>query len=225
MRSSTLSKPASDSRLGEDLLWREVRTTPFSKPAKALFLDRDGVLIEEKEYIQDPADVVLLPGVVELIRAARELGMATVEVTNQAGIAHGYSGWAEFIEVENRVGELLRQSEVSLDGIFACPFHPRGKAPYNSADHAWRKPNPGMLLEAAKSLNLDLRDSVMVGDKPSDLEAARTAKFAFGIHVLTGHGKRDRELSRAVATPDFPVHVVSSAADAVTLLRARWNHP
>lgn len=215
----SVSKPFFDVRLGEDLLWRELRIEPFQQPSAALFLDRDGVIIEEKEYIRDPKDAELLPGIVELIRAAREAGMAVVEVTNQAGIARGYSGWPEYIQIENRVAEVLAHQGAKVDAVFACPFHEQGLSPYDVANHAWRKPNPGMLLEAAKLLNLALRESVLVGDKASDQQAARLARLAFGIHVLTGHGKGEQELSRAVSTEAFPVHVVTRADDAVPLLR------
>jgi len=213
-----------DPRLGSDLLWREVRVKRFPRPMPALFLDRDGVMIEEKEYIRNAGAVELLPGIAELIQAARSEGMAVVEVTNQAGIARGYLGWPEFVEVENRVRELLAQQGTEIDAVFACPFHADGIAPYNLPNHPGRKPNPGMLLEAARLLYLDLSESVLAGDKASDLGAARAAGLACGIHLLTGHGRSEREPSCALATDSFPVHVAAGAADAVAFLaRAAAN--
>lgn len=211
-------KPFKDVRLGEDLLWRDLRVAPFPRPVPALFLDRDGVIIQEKEYISSPDQVELLPGIVELIRAARYAGMAVAEVTNQAAIAHGYCGWQEYVQVENRMTELLAGQNVRLDAVLACPFHPQGLGPYGAANHPWRKPNPGMLYEAAKLLNLTLTESVMIGDKASDQRAACQAQLALGIHVLTGHGEREQELARAVAAGSFTVHVVSRADEAVPLL-------
>jgi D-glycero-D-manno-heptose 1,7-bisphosphate phosphatase len=219
MNEAALLTPFTDPRLTEDLLWRDVRVQPFASPAPALFLDRDGVIIEEREYISDPEEVELMPGVPELIRAARALGFAVVEITNQAGIARGYFGWHEFLQVENRVEQILSGRQVSLDAVFACPFHPQGQPPYRGANHPWRKPNPGMLLEAAQRLNLNLRQSVLVGDKVADQEAARAAGLAYGIHVLTGHGQAHQEAARAMDSEEFPVHIVSGAFDAVPLLQ------
>lgn len=205
--------------LGKDLLWRELRVQPFASPTPTLFLDRDGVIIQEKEYISKPTDVELLPGIVELIHYARRLGMAVVEITNQAGIGRGYSGWAEFIAVENAVTAVLGQNGAEMDAVFACPFHPQAEGAYRVADHPWRKPNAGMLLEAAKLLNLALPKSVLVGDKGSDQCAARAAGLAFGVHVLTGHGAAEEEASRSAAAADFPVYVVIRAHEATPLLR------
>ena len=216
-----VQKLMGDVRLGADLLWRDLRVAAFLQPTPALFLDRDGVIIEEKEYICRPEDVELLPGSVALIRTAREVGMAVVVVTNQAGIGRGYFGWLEHIQVENRVAEVLAEQGERVDAIFACPFHESGLAPYDVPNHPWRKPNPGMLVEAAKLLNLDLRKSILVGDKASDQEAARAAELAFGVHVLTGHGRIEQERSRLAASKTFPVRVVDRADQAVALLQ-RW---
>jgi D-glycero-D-manno-heptose 1,7-bisphosphate phosphatase len=207
-----------DARLGDDLLWRELRVEGFSPPRPALFLDRDGVIIEEKEYIRNAGDVELLPGIGELIRAARSQGLAIIEVTNQAGIARGYFGWPEFLEVESRMRQLLAEQGAGIDAFFACPFHPQGTAPYQVANHPWRKPNPGMLLEAAKLVPVILRESVLVGDKASDQQAARAAGLACGIHLLTGHGRAECELACATATQTFPVHVAGNARNVIPFL-------
>jgi len=207
-----------DFRLGEDLLWREVRIPRFPQPTPALFLDRDGVIVEEKLYLSNPRDVRMLPGVVELIRVARSFEMPVVEVTNQAGIARGYFSWSDFVKVENEVTEKLGKEGAALDAIFACPFHPQGQPPYERSDHPWRKPNPGMLIEAAGLMNLDLGRSVVVGDNAQDLQAARSAGVALGIHVLTGHGRTYATRSRALANQDFIVCVVTDATEAASLL-------
>ncbi len=207
-----------DPRLGADLLWRDIRRTPFPAPVPALFLDRDGVIIEEKEYISDPGEVQLLPGIPELIRAARQSGMAIVEITNQAGIGRGYFGWQEFVEVEKRLAELLAEHGASLDAVLACPFHSEACPPYRHPDHPARKPNAGMLQEAARLLDLDLRHSILVGDKAADLQAARAAGLECGIHVLTGYGKAEQSLAQALASPGFTVHVISQAAQAIGFL-------
>ena len=213
-----------DGRLGEDLLWREVRIPRFPLPAPALFLDRDGVIVEERLYLSDPRDVELLPGITKLIRAARVLGMPVVEVTNQAGIAHGYFTWADFVRVENELTKVLGEQGVAIDAVFACPYHPDGQPPYGQPHHPWRKPNPGMLLEAARLLNLDLKQSIFVGDKATDLEAARAAGLALGIHMLTGHGRTHEINSRALTTKDFAVHVLTHAGEAASFLAETTRH-
>lgn len=217
-------EPFTDPRLGADLLWRELRVQPFPQPVPALFLDRDGVMVEERIYLSDPRDVKLLPGITELIRAARALAMPVVEITNQAGIAHDYFTWADFVKVENELTRLLGEQGAAVDAIFACPFHPDGRPPYGQPDHPWRKPNPGMLLEAASMLNLDLRRSVLVGDKAIDLQAARSAGLGLGIHVLTGHGRAHETSSRALAANDFAVRIVTHAGEAAPVLLEEMRH-
>ncbi len=212
-----------DSRLGRDFLWRDVRVRRFPSPAPALFLDRDGVIIEEKGYISKPEDVELLPGIAELIEAAKRLGLAIIEVTNQAGIGRGYFDWPDFVRVEDRLTDLLAQRGVAIDAVFACPYHPEGTFPYRQANHAWRKPNAGMLLEAADLLNLALAESVMVGDKALDQLTAKAAKLKFGIHMLTGYGRANEAAARAVASDGFPVRVLPRADEAVAELYA--SHP
>lgn len=207
-----------DPRLGADLLWRDLRVNRFPKPAATLFLDRDGVIIEEKEYIANPDDVELLPGITDLIRTARKAGMAVVEITNQAGIGRGYFGWQEFVLVENRTMKLLAERGEQLDAVFSCPFHPDGQPRYRVAGHAWRKPNPGMLLEAARLLNLDLPRSVLVGDKIADHAAGRAAGLAFAVHVLTGHGREHAAAVSKFAPSDFQVQIVPSPQEAAALL-------
>jgi D-glycero-D-manno-heptose 1,7-bisphosphate phosphatase len=219
----SLSKPGreehfADPRLGTDLLWRDVRVPRFASPTPALFLDRDGVIIEEKNYISDPNEVQLLPEIPELIHAARSAGMAVIEITNQAGIGRGYHGWKQFIAVEDRITAVLADRGAHLDAVLACPYHGQALPPYDRPSHAWRKPNPGMLIEARHLLNLDLRLSLLVGDKAADQEAARAAGLAHGVHVLTGYGRAQESAARAAASVNFAVHVVEHAAQAATLL-------
>ena len=196
--------------LGEDLLWRAVRRRPFGTPRPCLFLDRDGVIIEECQYLCDPAHVRLLPGAARLIKTARSYGYAVVVVTNQAGIGRDLFGWAEFASVETRVADLLSRQDCGIDAAFACPFHREGRPPYDQ-EHLWRKPHPGMLLEAAALLNLDLSRSLLVGDKASDILAARAADLPRAVHVRTGHGVMEEAASRAAISAKFKVSVEDSA--------------
>lgn len=197
-----------DPRLGPDLLWRDIRSGPSEKPRRALFVDRDGILIEEKFYLHNPADVNVLPGACELLKNCRDWNIPVIVVTNQAGIARGKFGWPDFAAVEARLAELLAAEGQQVDAVFACPFHEHGQGDYRVEDHPWRKPNPGMLFEAARLLNLNLAQSLMIGDKVSDIAAARAAGLPEAIHVLTGHGPEHRESSLALNSPLFRVHSI-----------------
>jgi D-glycero-D-manno-heptose 1,7-bisphosphate phosphatase len=138
----------------------------MSRPA--LFLDRDGTLIHDTGYPRDPELVVLLPGAVAALRAASAAGWALVIVSNQSGVARGLVTADEARRVQARVEALFAAEGVTFDGARFC-FH----GPADACE--CRKPEPGMILTAARELDLDLRSSVMIGDKPSDAQAGRAA--------------------------------------------------
>jgi D-glycero-D-manno-heptose 1,7-bisphosphate phosphatase len=207
-----------NTRLGSDLLWRDVRAPRPEVTRGALFVDRDGVLIEEKGFLSDPEKVVLIPGTVELIKAAKARDLAVVEVTNQSGIARGLFGWEKFARVEDRLTRLLAAEGAALDAVFACPFHEDGQGEYRVPNHAWRKPNPGMLFEAARLLNLDLGRSCLIGDRKGDIQAAKNAGLPFAIQVRTGYGAAHAAESLTLEDDRFRVISVSSAREAAGCL-------
>ena len=204
--------------LGPDLLWRDVRVARPDQPVPALFLDRDGVIIEEKIYLSDPAQVEILDGIPELIREAHRRGFLVIGVTNQAGIGRGKYQWADFVAVESRVDSELRARGAELDAVFGCPYHEEGIGEYRVAGHPWRKPNPGMLLEARDLLNIDLERSLMVGDKAVDILAARAAGLARAVLVLTGLGQQHQDTVRALAWGGVDILPNASA------LLAEWSN-
>jgi D-glycero-D-manno-heptose 1,7-bisphosphate phosphatase len=153
----------------------------------ALFLDRDGTLIEDPGYISDPGDVRLLDGVPEALRGFRDAGYALVVVTNQSGIGRGLYGWADYEAVAARLRQLLAAEGIALDATFACAH-----APEAGAACGWRKPAPGMILAAAEHLGLDLGRSLLAGDKRLDIEAAAAAGLPRAAHVMTGQGRAER---------------------------------
>jgi D-glycero-D-manno-heptose 1,7-bisphosphate phosphatase len=182
----------------------------------ALFLDRDGVVVEEVHFLQRPEDVRLVPGAAAVMAEARRQGIAVVLTTNQSGIARGLFGWEAFAAVQSRLEALLAAEQAAFDMVLACPFHPDGDPPYR-AEHPCRKPRPGMLLRAAERLGLDLAASWAVGDRARDLEAGRRAGCAGGLHVLTGYGAAEREAAIGLAARDFDVRLGASVAEARSL--------
>lgn len=155
---------------------------------QACFLDRDGVLIEEEDYLCDPAKVRFCPGAVEAIRFAHDAGWKVILISNQAGLAKGRFQMADLKAVHTRLEELLAAEGVALDGYYYCPHHAKGTVPEYTQECPCRKPSPGMLLKAAQEHDLDLARSFMVGDRRTDLEAGVNAGCAAVALVRTGYG-------------------------------------
>ena len=157
----------------------------------AVFLDRDGTLIEDAGFLHDPALVRLLPGSAAALASLHRAGFALVVVTNQSGIARGlYTGEA-YEWVARRVEELLAQEGTYLDAQYHCPHHPDVTGPCEC-----RKPGLGLYREAARAFGLDLPASWWVGDRLTDLLPAREGGGQ-GILVLTGSGPTNEALARA----------------------------
>ncbi|UVK51175.1 D-glycero-beta-D-manno-heptose 1,7-bisphosphate 7-phosphatase [Mesorhizobium sp. AR02] len=167
--------------LTEPGVWVErIGDRVFPERLPALFLDRDGTINVDTDYPSDPAEIELRPQMLPAIAAANHAGIPVVVVTNQSGIARGYFDWSVFAAVNGRVLELLNDQGVFVDMVLACAYHEAGVGPLAVADHPMRKPNPGMLIEAGKRLALDLRHSLIVGDKLADMHAGRRAGLAQG---------------------------------------------
>jgi len=175
----------------------------------AAFLDRDGTIVVEREYLADPDGVILVPGTVEALRALRAEGLAIVVVTNQSGIARGYYSEEQYRAVAARLDGLLAEQGLALQGMYHCPHHPDFTGPCDC-----RKPGLGMFRRAAAELDLDLSRSFYVGDRLKDVipcfELGGT-----GILVRTGFG--EDEAARAPAT----IEVVDDIAAAARLIVQR----
>lgn len=141
---------------------------------KALFLDRDGTLIEHVPYINDQEKVKLIDAVVRKVKEFQKKGYLIIIITNQSGIARGKIKLEQYEAVNERMLLLLKKEGVSIDGVYFCPSHPDENDPR-------RKPGIGMFLDAAKELGVDLKESVMVGDKESDVEAGKNAKLKVSL--------------------------------------------
>lgn len=157
----------------------------MSRPA--VFLDRDGTLIEEREYLADPAGVALLPGTVEALRRLTDAGYALVLVTNQSGIARGLFDEEAFLRVQQRLEQLLDDEGIVLDGVYFCPHHPAHSGPCEC-----RKPGTLLFRRAAEALGLDFTRSVFAGDRLRDILPA----LELGgrpVLVRTGYGAAETE--------------------------------
>jgi len=156
-----------------------------NKPA--LFLDRDGVIIKERHYLCEPDKVELHKGAARLIKAHKNKKQAIFVITNQSGIGRGLFGWKDYELVTDRLIELLG-IEAAPTAIYANGYRP------NQGYEKWRKPNQGMLLEACKDFKIDLTQSILIGDRLSDLIAGIKAGLKEVIHVATGHGQSERSM-------------------------------
>ncbi len=196
---------AADFPIDEEGVWREVRGSAAATPRPAVFLDRDGTIIDLVPYLGRPDGVRPIAAALELIAAANRAGFLVAIVTNQSGIDRGYYGWAEFAAVQRKVEEHVAAAGGRVDAIYACPRLPGELLPPPHLDPPCRKPNPGMLLAAAADLNIDLSVSWIIGDSASDLEAGRRAQVKRGWLVPTGQGGEERVAAEALARNDFEV--------------------
>lgn len=148
----------------------------------AVFLDRDGTIIVERDYLHDPAQLELVPGATQAIRALKEAGLAVVVVTNQAGIARGMYDHAAYDRVARRLDEMLVAEGAGVEATYYCPHHPDFTGPCMC-----RKPAAGLYRQAAADLHVALPRSFYVGDKTSDVEVV-SELGGRGILVRTGYG-------------------------------------
>lgn len=182
---------------------------PESGPRRAVFIDRDGTLNVEVNYLHRIEDLVLVPGAAVAIRALNQAGYQTIVVTNQAGIARGYYDEGALHHLHAHLAEVLAAADARLDAIYFCPHHPDFSGPC-----ACRKPAPGMLLRAAAERQLDLDQSWLIGDTAGDLGAGQAAGCRT-VLVRTGYG-RETEATLGVAEtdgrPDAVVEDIGAAA-------------
>jgi D-glycero-D-manno-heptose 1,7-bisphosphate phosphatase len=141
----------------------------------AIFLDRDDTIIEDPGYINDPEQVKLLPGVTDALSQLKKMGYKLVVVTNQSAVARGMVSEEVLEEIHERLRKLLGRKRVYLDGIYYCPYHPEAVIPKYRRDSDFRKPNPGMLFQAAEELGIDLKESWMIGNSYTDVAAGVNA--------------------------------------------------
>jgi D-glycero-D-manno-heptose 1,7-bisphosphate phosphatase len=143
----------------------------------ALFLDRDGVINVDRAYVHKREDFEFIDGIFDLCRQARAFGYLIIVVTNQAGVGRGYYTEQDFAELTAWMCDIFSKEKASIDKVYFCPTHPESAIEQYRTESDFRKPAPGMILLAAKEFNISLHDSILVGDKISDVEAG----FAAGV--------------------------------------------
>ncbi len=170
---------------------------------RAVFFDRDGTLIVDKVYLNDPDQIEYLPGVFEALRSLRDVGFVFFVVTNQSGVPRGLVQPKNLIEIHRRMRAAFAEHGVDLADFYYAPYH-------TDHDHPYRKPNPGMLLQAAQEYRVDLGRSWMIGDRMTDVEAGHRA----GARTVLVNSSEKPEKSQ-YAAPDF---VCASIVDVAKMI-------
>lgn len=176
---------------------------------RAVFLDRDDVLIRDVDHLTSASQIEILPGVPESLRRLHDAGWAVVVVTNQSVVARGLVTEEGLREIHRALEAQLRSRGAALDAIYYCPHHPDGEVAAYRAVCDCRKPQPGLLLRAAPDLGIDLGASVMVGDAASDIEAGRLAGCRT---VLLRAARKDGAVPAGYLAAD---HIAADLAEAV----------
>jgi D,D-heptose 1,7-bisphosphate phosphatase len=179
---------------------------------KAVFLDKDGTLVEDVPYNVDPEKIRLVPEAVESLRALKAAGFKLIVISNQAGVAHGRFKEEALKGVEKRLNELLGEHGVALDGFYFCPHHPDGRVRVYTKTCFCRKPSPGMLFQAARDHGLNLADSWFIGDILNDVEAGRRADCRT---ILIDNGNETEWDLSPLRRPHYTVKTLAEAAQVI----------
>jgi D,D-heptose 1,7-bisphosphate phosphatase len=178
---------------------------------KAVFLDRDGTLIEDRHYQFRTNNLQLLEGVTDGLRALKNAGYRLVVITNQSGVARGYYDEAQVQAVHNALQQMLAEQGVQVDAFYYCPHHVEGQVEAYAVDCDCRKPKPGMLLQAANDQGLDLAQSWMIGDIDDDVKAGQKAGCRT---VLIDRTSKPANEDRHT----IPTHTVTSFTQATQMI-------
>ncbi|MHC4333656.1 MAG: D-glycero-alpha-D-manno-heptose-1,7-bisphosphate 7-phosphatase [Planctomycetota bacterium] len=188
-------------------------------PNKAIFFDRDGTLIEDPGYLSHPDQVKLLTGVADALVEFRALGYKLIVVSNQSGVARGILTEKVLGQIHERLRELLARNRAQLDRIYYCPYHPEGAVGKYRKESELRKPAPGMLLAAAKDMDLDLAGSWAIGNSGRDIEAGARAGCSTILVSSPAHAQR------AQSAGPVPDHKAVNMKEAVNIIKRHLRSP
>jgi len=183
-------------------------------PCPAVFLDRDGTINEQMGYINHLCRFQLLSGAANAIKKLNDATIPVVVISNQSGLARGYFPEALLIAVHEKMNRLLAEKGAHVDGIYYCPHHPEAKEKRFRETCNCRKPKPGLVLQAARELNLDPAKSFVVGDRWSDVKTAANCG-AKSVLVRTGYGRGDEQYigPHQEIQPDYKAEDLPEAVD------------
>jgi len=176
---------------------------------RAVFIDRDGTINEEVNYLGRPEDARLLPGVAQAMASLSRAGLAVVVVSNQSGLARGYFCDDDLRAVRFELAAQLARQGARVDGWYHCPHHPEGVVAHLAVECDCRKPAPGLILRAAKELGLELDGSFMIGDRLRDVACGKAVGLGC---VLVRSGQDDGPPTGPHETPDFVADDLAQAA-------------
>ncbi len=179
---------------------------------KAVFLDKDGTLIKDVPYNVDPDKIELFEDVPAGLQLLKEKGFKLVIVTNQSGVALGYFEEHRLEAVQQKIEKLLQAFDIQIDGFYYCPHYEKGTVKQYSTACTCRKPQPGLLVQAANELNIDLSQSWMIGDILNDVEAGNKAGCKT---ILIDNGGETEWILTKERTPDFTVKRFIEAAQSI----------
>jgi D-glycero-D-manno-heptose 1,7-bisphosphate phosphatase len=185
-----------------------------------IFFDRDGVIIEEKNYLSQTSQIKIPDEVISGIQKLKKLQKPFYVITNQAGIAHGFFDEKQLRLIQICLAEKMLTKKIKFRAVFYCPHHPEAEVPKYRSNCFSRKPNPGLLYQAARFDKLDLKHSYIIGDKLSDIEAGKKVGTKT-ILVLTGYGVEESKKIDPDQKPDFIAPNIDIAADWIIQLENR----
>ena len=189
---------------------------------KACFLDRDGVVIVDKDYLSNPSDVQLTDGAAQAIKKLNDMNYLVIVVSNQSGVARGYFNEGSIKDVHQKISDLIKyQANAVIDKFYYCPHHKNGSiAPYN-IDCDCRKPKLGMFKKALTDFDIDIENSIMIGDKISDIKAGNQIGCKHSYLVKTGHGREELEKIKYHNNLDLKFSIAENLANAVEDIKTK----
>ncbi|HWK61407.1 MAG TPA: D-glycero-beta-D-manno-heptose 1,7-bisphosphate 7-phosphatase [Eoetvoesiella sp.] len=184
---------------------------------RALFLDRDGVINVDHGYVIRREDFHFIDGIFELVRHAKSQGYLVVVVTNQAGIGRGYYTEEDFHQLMDWVAERFAENGGAIDKVYFCPDHPEHGIGQYRRQSSMRKPSPGMILAACEELSIDPKQSILVGDKISDVQAAQAAGIATTFLLAS------TDCNRTTQVDSTETHIISTLNQVIRSSRIAIN--